>query len=223
MFGPDPISNNRLQQAISVAKKAGFPKASIEAAVARGQGSAANGNNLESILIEAIIPPSIGVMIECQTDGKLRLMQKIKIIIKNRGGSMTPTGYLFERKGRILICKESQNLFDDVLELAIDSAALDVVESGSAHIAISTKPNELQKMLQLLSEKIHCNIESAEVIWEPIEDTKVKLEDKDISETLVAFIDELQEEPDVQKVYANISQGSLDNKTWDGLSEILNS
>jgi transcriptional/translational regulatory protein YebC/TACO1 len=60
-YGPDPKINPRLATVITTAKKMGFPKASIESAIARGQGVSPNRAPLENVTIEAMIPPSVAV------------------------------------------------------------------------------------------------------------------------------------------------------------------
>ncbi|TKA71829.1 hypothetical protein B0A49_06172, partial [Cryomyces minteri] len=101
VYGPDPNINPRLAHAIATAKKSGFAKASIEAAIARGQGVSASGAKLESLTIEAILPPSVAVVIDCETDNKLRTLADVRLLIKHYEGNVTPTNYLFAKKGRI--------------------------------------------------------------------------------------------------------------------------
>src|SRR5436190_22490915 len=96
---------------------AGFPKSSIEAAIARGQGISFTGAALESVILEAILPPSVAFVIDCQTDSKLRLLQDLRLIIKNYGGTVTPTSYLFEKKGIIVFEKDERGIgVDEVLD-----------------------------------------------------------------------------------------------------------
>ena len=64
--GPDPNSNARLATLIAGAKKSGFPKSSIENAIARGQGLSPTGAALEMVTVEAMLS-SMAVIIECQT------------------------------------------------------------------------------------------------------------------------------------------------------------
>ena len=65
-YGADPNSNTRLAALVANAKKAGFPKASIDAAIARGQGRSTSGAALENVTIEAMLPNAIAAVIECQ-------------------------------------------------------------------------------------------------------------------------------------------------------------
>ena len=141
VFGPDPKSNPRLALAVSSAKRAGFPKASIETAIARGQGTSASGAALEPLVIEAIFPPSVAAIIDCLTDSKLRTLQDVRLLIKNHEGSVTPTNYLFEKKGRVVFHKKEGIGADEALEAALEVGALDVVEDEEGKVVMFTEPS----------------------------------------------------------------------------------
>lgn len=221
VFGPNPQDNPRLNLAITNAKKTGFPKTSIEAAIARGQGISVTGKLLENVTVEALLPPSIGMIIECQTEGKLRLLQDLKLLIKNHGGSITPTEYLFERKGRIVIHKEASVDPDKVFDLAVDSAALDVIDASKDYIVVLTKPNDIQQMVQKLSQKLLINVKNADIIWDPLEDTKIALPDTNDLENLTNFLSQLRQEGNVRDVYLNLSQGSVNDDIWANVNKSL--
>ena len=177
---------------------------------------------MENVTVEALLPPSIGMIIECQTEGKLRLLQDLKLLIKNHGGSITPTEYLFERKGRVVIHKEANVNPDEIFDLAVDSAALDVIDASKDYIVVLTKPNDIQQMIRNLSQKVSVNIKSADIIWDPIEDTKVALQGMDVLENLTNFLGQLREEDNVRDVYLNLSQGSLNDDIWANVNKSLN-
>lgn len=75
VYGPDPASNPQLAAVVATAKEQGVPKATIENAIARGQGISPKGAALENLTIEAMIPPSVAIIIECQTDSKSKRYQ----------------------------------------------------------------------------------------------------------------------------------------------------
>ena len=177
---------------------------------------------MENVTVEALLPPSIGMIIECQTEGKLRLLQDLKLLIKNHGGSITPTGYLFERKGRIVIHKETNVDPDEIFDLAVDLAALDVLDASEDYIVVLTKPNDIQQMVQNLSQKLPVNIKSADIIWDPLENTKVGLQDMSTLENLTTFLGQLREEDNVRDVYLNLSRGSLNDRIWTNVNKSLN-
>ena len=117
---------------------AGFPKASIEVAIARGQGVTAAGKPLESMLIEAVVPPSVAVVIDCQTDSKLRTLQEVRATIKYHEGALSPIGYMFNKRGRITFEPDERGrTADDVLDEALEAGAEDIETTDDGNIVVS--------------------------------------------------------------------------------------
>src|SRR2546421_2750023 len=188
---------------------AGFPKASIEASIARGQGISSTGAKLESVTLEAILPPSVACVIDCQTDSKLRLLQDLRFIIRNHGGTVTPTSYLFEKKGIIVFEKDESGMgVNEVLDEAIEAGAEDVDANTNGNVVIWTKPGKTSFTANTLAEKLKLRVQSSDIIWDPNDDTKIQLESTELAKDLVELIDELQEVPGIQGIYINAAQGS---------------
>ena len=213
--GPNPDMNPRLSLAISTAKKSAVPKASIEAAIARGQGLSASGAALESLLLEAILPPSVATIIECQTDNKLRTLADLRLLIKEAGGSVSTVAFMFEKKGRIIIRKKDGVGVDEVLEPALEAGVLDVDEDAEGRVVLYTEPALTNKTAERLAKELDVEIEESEIIYDPNEDTKVPLEDEGAAKELGSFLDELQEVQGVQGVYINWTKGSIGDDVWD--------
>lgn len=214
VFGPDPNSNPRLVTAIAQAKKGGFSKASIEAAVARGQGVSASGAKLEPVTVEAILPPQVAVVIDCQTDNKLRTLQEIRSLVKHYEGNVTPTSYLFEKKGRIIFRKKEGVGADEVLEAALEAGALDVMEDAEGRVVVYTETNDTKATAETLASSLGLEVEESEIIWDPNDETKIGLENAQAAEALSTFVERLQEDSAVQGVYMNVARGSLDDAAW---------
>jgi transcriptional/translational regulatory protein YebC/TACO1 len=203
VYGPDPKFNPRLSLAISNAKKAGLPKVSIESSIARGQGISSSGAALETVTIEAILPPSVATLIECQTDQKARVLQDVRYIIREMGGTITPTSYLFERKGKIVFEKvEGQNM-DDYLDQAIEAGALDIAEDEEGRLTVYTEYTDTKAASEKLAELTGLKIESCEVIWDPNKDTMVKVEDEEAAKSLDDLLAAIREDSSVQEIYIN--------------------
>lgn len=200
--GSDPALNPRLVAAIANAKKGALSKASIESAVARGQGKSTSGAALESLTIEAMLPFSVGAVIECQSDQKLRTLQDIRSMIARRGGSITPTSFLFERKGKVVFEKKDGISSDQVLDQAIEAGATDVDMDDAGRLVVETEPSQLSSVVKQLSDSLGLNVETSEIVHDPKEDTMVSLKDEHMTEVvdLVALI---EEDPSVQDVYIN--------------------
>ncbi|TAQ89251.1 hypothetical protein B7494_g2418 [Chlorociboria aeruginascens] len=197
---------------------AGFPKASMEAAIARGQGRSISGAALENVTLEVIVPPSVAMIVDAETDNRNRTLADLRAIVKRHGGSVTPTTYLFQKKGRISFEKDDRNLgVDEVLEEAIEAGAEDVEADDEGNIVVWTEPNKTTAAAKALLTKLDLKVQSSDIIWDANNDTKVALEPGDAVQTLIGFIDALQEEPNILGVYANVAQGSLGDKEWEAL------
>lgn len=201
--GPDPTTNNLLALAIANAKRAGFPKASIEAAILRGQGRSSSGAALEPLTIEAVLPP-VALILECQTDSKLKALQDLRLILKNHGGTPTPTTYLFEKRGRIVFRKKEGLGADEVLEAALEAGAIDVVEGAGGRVVVDTEAAALKAAEKSIAEETGLELDSSDTIWFPKQDTKVDSLDDATLEHLEKLEEELEEYSGFQALYTNL-------------------
>lgn len=219
--GPDPNMNARLHLAISTAKKSAVPKASIEAAIARGQGLSATGAALENLTLEATLPPSnsIAAIIECQTDNKLRALAELRLIVKEAGGQVASVKHIFEQKGRIILAKKENVGVDEVLEPALDAGALDVFEDDEGRVVLFTEPAQTKKIAESIAKELEMEVEESEVIYDPDENQKVPLDDEGAAKELSErFLDKLQDVQGIQGVYTNWSKGAITDEIWEELS-----
>lgn len=213
--GHDPTNNARLATAIEKAKKGSVPKAVIQAAIARGQGKSTTGAKLEPVTLEAIVPPSVGIVVECETDNRARTLGELRLIVKNNEGNVTPTAYMFEKKGRIVLRAGGKALTaDEVLESALESGALDTYEEGDGRHVVLTEPSSTFAISQSLAASLDAEIEASDIIWKPNEDTTALVgSDKDAL-ALTEVLASIQEQPDVLAVYANIAKGAVSEPNW---------
>ncbi|MCJ1296822.1 hypothetical protein MMC34_008390 [Xylographa carneopallida] len=201
--GADPTSNTRLAVLIASAKKAGFPKASIDTAIARGQGISSNGAPLENVTLEVMLPHAVAAVIECQTDSKARLLQDLREIFKYYGANTTPTTYLFEKKGRIILESSTSIDEEELLEQAIGAGALDVDQDDDGGIVVLTEPSQVTAVGEALTRALGLKIERTEFIWDPKDDTKVDVPTPEYAEKLTRFTSKLEEDTSVQGIYLN--------------------
>ncbi|KAI9036682.1 post-initiation translation factor DPC29 [Aspergillus affinis] len=204
--GPNPKDNARLVQALANAKRIGLPKHIIDTAIARGQGISLSGKALEAMTCEAMLPHSVAVVIECQTDLKTRTLQDVRHAIKTRGGTSTPTTFLFEKKGRIIFEKKDGLDPDDYMEQAIEAGATDIGADEEGRLYVLTEPAGTKSVGESLSKLTGLAVDVSEIIWDPNPDTLVELKtEEQIKETedTIAFIREV---PAVQDIYLNTTQ-----------------
>jgi transcriptional/translational regulatory protein YebC/TACO1 len=201
---------------------AGFPKANMEAAIARGQGKSATGAALEYITLETIMPPQVAMIIEAETDNPKRTLGDLRYLVKEAEGTVGPISYMFERKGRVIFEKDERGLgVDDVLDEAIEAGAEDVETGEDGSIVVWTEPNKVTVAAVALQKSLGLKLERSDIIWDPKEDTKVQLNSDSAVKALMEFIDQVRDSPNIQGVYANVAQGSLNDEVWEELQSKL--
>lgn len=174
--GADPQFNPHLASIITLAKKQGIPKASIESAIARGQGRSTTGAVLESLTIEAMLPPSVAVIVECQTDSKLRTLNELKTTIKSAGGTITPTSHMFDRKGKIVF-EASEGISEgEIFDQAVEAGAIDVQTEEDGKLVVYTETSHTTAVADTLATSSGLKVESSDIVWVPKEDMMVDVE-----------------------------------------------
>ncbi|KAF2165036.1 hypothetical protein M409DRAFT_24423 [Zasmidium cellare ATCC 36951] len=223
LFGPDVNMNPRLADLVTKAKREGFAKASIEGAIARGQGRSLSGASLESVTVEGILPNNVAVIVECETDNKLRTLAEVRLIMKEHGGSTTPSSYLFAKKGKITLEGKEGLGADEALEAALEAGATDVTEDEDGRVVIWAEPAETRAVGDAISKALDVQIATSEIIWDPNEDTKVGVPNEEAADELGSFVEKMHErEATVQSISLNVSQGNLTLDAWKDLQSRLN-
>jgi len=198
----DPDMNARLRSAIQAARSANMPKENIKRAVDKSSNSV--DENFESIRYEGFGPEKIAVIVESLTDNKNRTASNIRTIFQKNGGSLGTQGsasHNFKQLGVIKIDKKGISE-EKILEIAIDAGASECFDQKNFH-EIHCDKNEIYNVKRDL-EKIIKNFISTEICWLPINSVEVKGEEL---KTVLEFLEELEEDDDVQNVYTNLTTG----------------
>jgi transcriptional/translational regulatory protein YebC/TACO1 len=194
----------------------------MEAAIARGQGKSTSGAALQKVTIEFIMPPTIAMIIDAETDNSNRTLGDLRHLIKVHGGNVTPTSYLFKKKGCVVFEKDEKKLgVDDVMDEAIEAGAEDLELDDDGNIVVWTDPSMTTATAESLTKAFDIKVANSDIIWDANEDTKVPLETGDMVQKLVAFIDAARDNQNVQGVYANVAQGSVEDGEWEDLTDRL--
>lgn len=222
LFGPEPSANPKLADLITKAKREGFAKASIEAAIARGQGRSLTGVSLEYLTVEGIMPNNVGVIVECETDNKLRTLAQVRLVIRDNGGSVTPSSYLFEKKGKIVFEQKDGVGLDEAMEPALEAGAIDVDELEDGSVVVFAASEDTKAVGEAVSAALGVQIKMSSIIWDPNEDTKTAVASEDAASDLSAFIDDMMDqEATVQAISMNVAQGSVAEGPWADLQARL--
>jgi transcriptional/translational regulatory protein YebC/TACO1 len=206
VWGADTKYNPRLALALSNAKRASIPKAIIEAAIARGQGLSLSGQALESVTIEAMLPGGVAAVVECQTDQKARVLQDVRYMIKNGGGTVTPTTFLFEKKGRVAMEQKDGLNADDHLDQAIEAGATDIITDDKGRIVIFTDPSETKRVGEAFAKMSGLTIEELEIFWDPNQESLVEVHDEEQVKDLEDLLSALRDDHTVQDIYLNAAE-----------------
>ena len=126
--GPDPAGNSKLKDVIAKCKAANMPNDTINNAIKKASG-AGNTANYEEVIYEGYGPNGVAVIVEGSTDNKNRTAADVRHAFDKSGGNLGTSGcvsYMFNKKGVIVIDKESTSLSeDDLMMLALESGAED--------------------------------------------------------------------------------------------------
>jgi YebC/PmpR family DNA-binding regulatory protein len=197
--GPDPEANATLAGAIQKARDNSMPKDNIERAIQRGAGGS-EGEAYESIVYEGYAPGGVAVIATILTDNRNRTASDVRRIFTKNGGSLGTPGsvaWQFDRKGVIVVEREGVDE-DELMEVALAGGAEDIAEDG-AQWQITTDPADLAAAREALADG-GFGYASAELTMVPR--ATVEVSEREARQVL-RLIDELEDNDDVQDVYAN--------------------
>jgi YebC/PmpR family DNA-binding regulatory protein len=201
--GGDPEGNPRLRAAMDKAKAENMPKDNIERAIKKGTGEL-EGVTYEEINYEGYGPGGVAVLVEVMTDNRNRSVSDIRSIFTKCNGNMGETGcvsWMFDKKGLIVFPKTVD--FDKLFEAALEAGAEDVADEDEQYEVLTDPANFLEVRESLA--KAGFTSDSAEVTMIP--QTMIALEGKN-AENMIKLMDRLEENDDVQNVYANFDISS---------------
>lgn len=197
--GADPDSNASLAAAIQKARDNSMPKDNIDRAIQRGAGSG-EGESYEQIVYEGYGPGGVAVLLNILTDNKNRTAADVRHIFTKHGGSLSTSGtvaWQFERKGIISVDAEGVDE-DAIMEAALEGGADDVALDGDAW-QITTEPTEFTAVREAV-EGAGFTLAAADLTM--IAQNTVAPDEGD-ARRLLKLIDALEDNDDVQDVYAN--------------------
>ena len=195
---PDPAMNARLRLAILNARAENMPKDNIERAIKKALG--AEGENYETIRYEGYGPGGVAMIVETLTDNRNRTAGAVRSYLTKNGGVLGESGsvaFMFDRVGQIVYKPEAGSA-DKVLEAAIEAGADDVQSGPDSHV-ITTSFAEMNEVAKKLEAALG-EAETVKAIWKPQTTTSL---DEEKAASMLKLIGVLDEDDDVQEVYAN--------------------
>jgi YebC/PmpR family DNA-binding regulatory protein len=199
--GPDPAGNLALQNAIEKARSYSMPKDNIERAIARGSGADADADTFETVIYEGYGPSGVAVIVEALTDNRNRTASDVRHAFDKNDGNLGTSGavaWLFERRGIVIVSADGVD--EDELTLAAAEGGADDVSADGSIFEIVSAPESLTSVREAL-EAAGFTVDSAELSLLP--KTTVEVADESAAKKVLRLIDQLEENDDVQEVYAN--------------------
>ena len=199
--GPDPAGNSKLKDVIAKCKAANMPNDTINNAIKKASGEG-NTATYEEITYEGYGPNGVALIVEANTDNKNRTAADVRHVFDKAGGNLGTTGcvsYMFNKKGVIVIEKNSCNMDEEeLMMLALDAGAEDF-ETEEEVYEITTDPSNFSEVREKLEEQGLTFLEAA---VQMVPETTVQL-DEHGAERMEKLLDRLDELDDVMNVYHN--------------------
>ena len=199
--GPDPAGNSKLKDVIAKCKAANMPNDTINNAIKKASGEG-NTATYEEIVYEGYGPCGVAVIVNANTDNRNRTAADVRHVFDKAGGNLGTTGcvsYMFNKKGVIVIEKETCSMDEEeLMMLALDAGAEDF-DSQEEVYEIITDPSNFLEVSEKLQE---AGLTFLEASVAQVPSTTVAL-DEHAAEKMQRLIDNLEDLDDVMNVYHN--------------------
>jgi len=198
---PDPAHNPGLAQALERAKAANLPKDNIDRAIKRATGDL-EGVSYEEATYEGYAADGVAVLVRVVTDNRNRASAGVRHIFSKHGANMASAGsvaWLFDRKGVVVLADPADDVDSDELEMALIEAGADDIRREEDTIEITCDPSALAAVGEAVRDRGLTAIRAEATM---IPRTTVHV-DGSSAEKVLRLIDALDENEDVQEVFAN--------------------
>lgn len=199
--GPDPNANTQLKNIIAKAKSINMPNDNINRSIKKASGEL-NTVNYESMTYEGYGVGGSAVIVYALTDNKNRTASDVRHLFDKFGGSLGSNGcvsYLFTKKGVIYVQKGTGISDDDIMMMALDAGAEDILVEDDVY-EIYTTPETFDEVKDNLEK---AGVTIADSGLDMIPSNYVTLPEDKVA-TFQKMIDFLEDSDDVQEVYHNV-------------------
>jgi YebC/PmpR family DNA-binding regulatory protein len=199
--GGDPSANLALQNAIEKARSYSMPKDNIDRAIAKGSGADADAAAFETVVYEGYGPSGVAVIVEALTDNRNRTAGEVRHTFAKNDGNLGGSGavaWLFERRGIVIV--DAGGADEDELTLAAAEGGADDVALDGSSFQVTCAPEQLADVRAAV-EGAGFSVDAAELTMVP--KTTVEVADENEAKKILRLIDQLEDNDDVQDVYAN--------------------
>lgn len=203
MGDPDPAANPRLRLAVDKALDANMTKDTISRAIRKGSGEGGDGSQYEDVRYEGYGPGGVAIMVDCTTDNRNRTVGEVRHLFSKFGGNLGTDGsvaYLFNEVGVLGFPAGTPE--DVVLEIALESGALDVVTADDTTLEVLTSRDAFVDVKTALTGR---GLEPEFAAIEQRATVEAPLDSANKVQSLMKLLDLLEDLDDVQAVHSNAS------------------
>ena len=203
--GPIPENNPALRRIMQNARAVNMPKDKVEAAIKRASGQ--DATVYEEILYEGYAPHGVAVLVETATDNPVRTVASVRHHFSRGGGSLGTAGsvsFAFRHMGVFRLDPEgldAESLELDLIDFGLDEMGESTGEKDEPQLVIRCAYGDFGQLLHALEDRGITPL-SAELEYIPV--TPVELPE-DQATRVLALIDQLEQDDDVQKVFHNLA------------------
>ena len=197
--GGDLSINPRLRLAVEKAKAANMPADTVKRNIDKATG-ALEGVTYEEIRYEGYGIGGAAVIVDTMTDNRVRTVAEVRHAFSKYGGNMGTEGsvaFQFKHCGQLILAPGTSE--DQVLEVALEAGADDVVTGDDGAIEVLTAPTEFEAVKQAL-EAAGLKPELAEVTMRAENTVEITGDD---AVRMQKLLDALEDLDDVQEVFHN--------------------
>ncbi len=200
--GPNPDSNPRLRMVMANAKAVNMPKTNVESAIKRA--SEKDSSNYDIVIYEGYAPHGVPVLVECTTNNPTRTVASVRLYFNRAEGAMGTNGsvsFMFEHVVLFKIEAGAMNKDDLELEL-IDFGLQDLnYDEENRQYIIQVQFSDFGKMQAALEERKISVLETSKIY---LPTTTKELTPEQEAEVM-AMIEKMEEDDDIEAVYHNIA------------------
>ncbi len=197
--GGNPDENLSLRYAMDECRAANMPNDTIDRAIKKGTGEL-GGEAYVQVMYEGYGPGGVAFMVECLTNNRSRTAPELRTIFDRHGGQLGNTNsvaWMFSQKGTFIVSADATTE-GALMEVALDAGAEDVIAQGDVFEVLCGAADFAKVKAALEGKKIPTL--SAKIGMVPANTVPVG-EDK--AGGVIALMEALEENEDVQNVYAN--------------------
>ncbi len=197
--GGDVSANPRLRLAVEKAKAVNLPVDTVKRNIDKATGNL-EGVNYEEIRYEGYGIGGAAIIVDCMTDNRVRTVAEVRHAFSKYGGNLGTEGsvaFQFKHCGQLVFAPGTSE--DQVMEVALEAGAEDVISGDDGSIEVLTPPADFEAVKTALEAK-GLKPEVAEVTMRAENPIELAGDDAQRMQKLLDVIEDLD---DVQDVFHN--------------------